>query len=645
MRKSNYTFPSDTSVLKTLNALDIPNVVAVPILRSVKNWIVYCGPEYAVKRLKALKQNYVNSIAGVEQTETWISYHSDGTPSGPFRWLWKGGSSRKVRVKTLNALMIYTGVKVKQVTDTQWEKFVTSFTRKESWVYPPLHKQVVGAVYSIKDVFQDIWSTSSYDDPRKWCSNPSKSTSVFVPYKGLVKGRETDFPLDNHLMMMDLSNEGMPRRRFPEFYEKLGYTPPEFDLELRTEYLPTVGSIAIIQERGCKARIVANPYRVHQMALEKLGRSLFDLLKRLHWDCTHDQQKGIDFCAKNLREGRKAHCIDLRDATNNFPVAYQIELLRHLNAAEEYQRSLTLFEWISRNGLWRLPDGVVRKYRKAYVRCTQGQPLGLYPSFASFALSHGLIIRGIEQHLGMTNTFVVLGDDVVIFDEKVYKAYIHTLTALDIPISWDKTIISSEIAEFAGKIIDKFGLLRVEKWKGFSYRDPLSLFRWLGHKASPMVPGPLKPIVYTLVSMPEPLGLGLNPYGASASERLEALDDDYLLRSQPIQDDKEAERQARSYELHVAFGWSSEAERCQKIMPPPFRQEKRLSVEDHLMIDHINATIKWCGFLPEELRTQYEELRRKKKLSLASQSSESTRSILDVLKLHLKKFTRYIFGP
>lgn len=634
----NYTIPSDTVVIRTIETFGVPHVVSVQILMQIKVWIESMGPEAAVKRLKGLKQLYVNTIAGGTQSETWISRHADGKPKGPFKYLWRDLDNHKVRTKILNVLMVYSGIKLKKVSKNQWKKFQGSFERKVEWTYPRFYNRIMDITTRYSARFQKVWYNSSYDDPRVWCNSPSKRTVVFKPYEGLVKGIENEYPLDYHLMVNDVYGEGTPSRLFPRLYQQSGYRPDEGpQIEFISDELinlnpPIVGSIAVIQERGCKARFIANPYRVHQIALSRLGNSLIKFLRQLSWDCTHDQDKGMEFCAHKLRAGFRSHCVDLSDATNNFPVVLQVELLRVLSNDPEYQESLDLFLWLNQNGFWTRPTEVSHLHKKDLLRCTQGQALGLYPSFASFAFSHGMVIRALEVKHGVGNTFAILGDDVVIFHEGVYKDYILTLSELHIPVSHDKCIISDNLAEFAGKIITKSGPLKVEKWKGVTLADPLAFLRWIGLRGASLIPVGIRDKILKIAELPEPLGLGFNPLGKSASDRLDAVNYEYFLENSLLRDDKELEHKQREYELRLALvEASSDADRRLLIESPPNRQEWRLSNDDHIMIDHINGVIKALGYLPYSLKEAYDKLQAKQKLSLASRLQQSTKNLLKVL--------------
>jgi hypothetical protein len=98
-----------------------------------------------------------------------------------------------------------------------------------------------------------------------------------------------------------------------------------------------------------------------------------------------------------------------------------------------------------------------------YLQWTQGQPLGLYPSFPAFALWHGCVLRSIELRYSLSNTFMVLGDDVVISNPLTHWAYRRLMDRLTVPINITKTIVGSDIGEFAGHTVTRKSSFLVKK--------------------------------------------------------------------------------------------------------------------------------------------------------------------------------------
>jgi hypothetical protein len=247
---------------------------------------------------------------------------------------------------------------------------------------------------------------------------------------------------------------------------------PDFD---RSKVI--AGNIGFIQEPGGKLRSVANPFRIFQRTLEPLGDSLFNLLKELPWDCTFDQSKAIPAVQKALLDGKTLHCIDLSAATDYFPLELQLAVLRVLYGN---QQLIDLFEDLSRAS-WR-----TNQHYQPTISWRRGQPLGLYPSFASFGLTHGLLLLTLCKG-NYHGQFFVVGDDVIIFEDKLAKAYQQTLKLLGCPFSPEKTISSSSLAEFAGKIITSEKVIPQLKWRKVSNNNFVDLMKLLGQRARPIL--------------------------------------------------------------------------------------------------------------------------------------------------------------
>jgi hypothetical protein len=180
-----------------------------------------------------------------------------------------------------------------------------------------------------------------------------------------------------------------------------------------------------------------------------MGSKLFSYLKSIPEDCTFNQDKGAEDVAQALRDGLKLSTLDLSDATNSFPLDVTMFILDKMNNRLCLDTAdLQLFEALSR-APWRYP-----KNPKGKTLCylNRGQPLGLYPSFAAFALSHHCIVRACNPRF-----YRILGDDIVI-DSDTAKLLRESYRKLGVKLSEQKCFDSDRLAEFAGKVIvdDKF---------------------------------------------------------------------------------------------------------------------------------------------------------------------------------------------
>jgi hypothetical protein len=266
-----------------------------------------------------------------------------------------------------------------------------------------------------------------------------------------------------------------------------------------SEYIPYGGEIHFLQEPGGKLRSIASPLRIHQEALRPLGLEIYRVVESLPWDCTFDQTRAIPHIQSRLSQGGKVHSIDLSSATDHFPLSLQMTALKAIIHKEDWNH-LSLFEKISR-GVWKSPIGD--------LRWSKGQPLGLFPSFGSFTLTHGLLLLHLN-HGQHDNDFFVVGDDVVILKEQLRTDYIAMLERMACPWSPDKTISSDSLAEFAGKIVTSKWVIPQLKWRKISNENFLDICRLLGKKSRCLLSSRQKIVFDKVANCCSPFGLNFS---------------------------------------------------------------------------------------------------------------------------------------
>jgi hypothetical protein len=283
---------------------------------------------------------------------------------------------------------------------------------------------------------------------------------------------------------------------------------------------PYGGEIHFLQEPGGKLRSIASPLRIHQEALRPLGEEIYRLIRTLPWDCTFDQTRATSHIQSHLWQDGKVHSIDLSAATDHFPLSLQLTALKAIFHSTA-RKHLDLFETISR-GEWSSALG--------NLNWTKGQPLGLYPSFGSFTLTHGLLLLHLNggRH---DNQFFVVGDDVVILNDQLMDRYISMLDRMHCPWSPDKTISSSSLSEFAGKIVTPTRVIPQLKWRKISDENFLDICRLLGNKSRCLLSSRQK-IVFDKVShLCEPFGLNFSLPGDNLETMIRRTMDFY----QPVE--------------------------------------------------------------------------------------------------------------
>jgi hypothetical protein len=292
-----------------------------------------------------------------------------------------------------------------------------------------------------------------------------------------------------------------PMRHLPHVYSS-SPPPPDF---------VSGGRIGLIQEPGGKLRSVANPHIVHQLALKPFGKALYKLARSLPWDCTHDQSLPNHTLQDHLSKRKMVHSVDLSSATDLFPLEIQILLMKSLFGN---QQDIDLTESLSRSS-W--------TFQGSKIRWTKGQPLGLYPSFGMFTVTHGFLLWYLN---GCThdNQFFVVGDDVVILNDQLFRRYINILNEWKVPWSPDKSLSSDVLCEFAGKVITSKYVLSQMKWRQISDNNFKDICSLLGPRSRDLLRPRQRVVFDQIANLVKPFGLGFNSKGETLASRIERTD-------------------------------------------------------------------------------------------------------------------------
>jgi hypothetical protein len=215
---------------------------------------------------------------------------------------------------------------------------------------------------------------------------------------------------------------------------------------LNTQHL---GRISFIPDKGGKTRLVAIGNYWIQDCLRGLHKVIYRVLRSIATDGTYAQSEQFE----RVREASSIGPVwsfDLTAATDRFPKVIQSEILKSLH---------------NRVGeLWdKILDSIDFYYEGQLYKYAVGQPMGLYTSWAVFALSHHVVIQycaWYEMEKFPFTQYAVLGDDVAIWSPKVAKRYSKILSLLDVKISESKSFTPDNlsgpcVAEFAKRISDR----------------------------------------------------------------------------------------------------------------------------------------------------------------------------------------------
>lgn len=218
---------------------------------------------------------------------------------------------------------------------------------------------------------------------------------------------------------------------------------------LLARFYPLLGKIAKFEEGGGKWRLIGITDQWTQLALRNLHDGIYSVLRLLGdkgIDGTFDQVgplRGKCFLA-GLRPDSTAYSFDLSAATDRLPLSLQISVLEAFGfkGAKEWGSVLTDRWWKSDIGR---------------IKYAVGQPMGAYSSWAMLALTHHVLVQVAARRVGYSYLFtqyVVLGDDIVIFDNNVALAYKQLMLDAGVSINMTKSIISPKgVVEFAKRWI------------------------------------------------------------------------------------------------------------------------------------------------------------------------------------------------
>ena len=533
---------------KRLRAVGLTQNDTLQILDLIHKWTSSSGEEWTIKRLKALKVAYINKLARHPEPfvhSPWIKLKSGrrDIPAGIFGRIFK---IRKVQ-KALSALMVYTSYTSKVLTEQQLKKFKTAVTsvyngtNNLETIKLPIIEQVDELVNSIKKTsitnFYKIKNTghshpmafsernvripfvNSEIDPQ---SNEDWRSVELIDSVKTVDNNLNDFLSSfSHPFVEDYFEKNF-QDKLPSGIEETLYASAFIGDNFSNLEILSVGRIGFIQEPGYKLRTVANPFPSIQVALSRLGNKVYSILKDIPTDCTFNQEKAIEDVQEYFNSNENTSglmSIDLSSATDRFPLFLQEDVLHRLkDRGLLEEEDINLFSKVSRSE-FTLPDG-------SHIKWETGQPLGVYPSFGVFALTHNMLAQSVRPKF-----FRILGDDIVI-DSEAGKRLREKYTALGLVISEDKSIDSKNLAEFGGRLISKDKSYVQPKWKDISDHSFIDLARNLGPKSlgmfKPRQQYILKKLADVLPTV-HPWGLNWNRNGLPYKDRLGISED--IMRS------------------------------------------------------------------------------------------------------------------
>jgi hypothetical protein len=471
-----------------------------PFVDLLCKWTACSGEEWTVKRCKSLKLTLIQ-LRSKSPVTTPLARNRKGEIKGVVGSMLRyAQKSDKNFNKILNAFMAYTHWSSVKVTDAQKDKFLTAVNADPVAIPDSFIRSFRRTVKSA------IRGRTIHGKPQSllyWRGSPNKRapTVKFGSVPQSEKLLSEIYLTDNDQTWLHI------RTLWNEIYSHVfkgidirGFSDTAH-IDDRSDTSMVAGEVHFLQEPGYKLRSIASPYRLFQVASQPLKNDLGQLVRSLDWDCTHDQGKAKPFIQKVLSSNETVYSVDLSSATDYFPFELQLMVLEIIYGKDSPY--VELFRDVSRS-TWHSELGEI-VWKK-------GQPLGFNPSFFTFTLTHGLVLLTLNGG-SYNHEFFVLGDDVVILNKQLFDKYISFLSTVGCPYAKDKTLISNELAEFAGKVITKDNIYPQLKWRSVSDDNFLDLARLIGPRIRLLLSKKQREILDVFAHVPD----FIHPYGLNWS--------------------------------------------------------------------------------------------------------------------------------
>lgn len=258
---------------------------------------------------------------------------------------------------------------------------------------------------------------------------------IFSP--AMLFGKRVLYPLDNEYTRRALHEDA-------EFYESnLGIVFADLSHAYTSAHAPLVsGRLGQSLEGSGKRRIFAIGNYIKQRLLFPVHEWAMKILSKLPTDGTYEQVRPIRRLSRRVRD--KCYSFDLKSATDRFPLSVIYTVFSCMFGST--MASCVVNGTLGYNSFYVGPPGF--KVKKVNMVCfVTGQPLGYYGSWALFALTHHFMVwLAAESVLRLGRKcfldYALLGDDIVIADERVANEYQSLMDRLGVAISKPKSLVS-----------------------------------------------------------------------------------------------------------------------------------------------------------------------------------------------------------
>lgn len=207
---------------------------------------------------------------------------------------------------------------------------------------------------------------------------------------------------------------------------------------------PSEGSrhsvLRFIPDKAGKTRVIAIGDYWSQLALLPVHNFFMNLLKSWRTDCTYRQGYLAEVLKDKTSKGIFVGTTDATAFTDRFPTGPQEAIVSRAFGTGVASAWIKLLK--ERD--FSLPDG-------STVRYNVGQPMGMFSSWAVCTCTLHALVEYCAAKVGRKRfrDYLILGDDVAVFDSEVYDMLLVTCQKLGIQINSTKSTRSHYSAEMA----------------------------------------------------------------------------------------------------------------------------------------------------------------------------------------------------
>lgn len=211
------------------------------------------------------------------------------------------------------------------------------------------------------------------------------------------------------------------------------------DYTKETSWFPpkAVRRLSAIADYEGKTRVIAIGDWLSQCILKPFHDRLMSKLKSISSDMTYRHEFVSRFVYQQYHKGTMPYSIDLTAATDRIPSSVTSYILGEIWGD---QKVAQIWHQIMVGTGFVAPKDSNRTNN--IVRYAIGQPMGLMSSWPAMALTNHVLVRLAAVRIGknMFTDYLILGDDIVIFNEKVALEYISIMDRIGVSTNPDDSI-------------------------------------------------------------------------------------------------------------------------------------------------------------------------------------------------------------